>query len=70
MNKNQTIKDIKELKETSGIDSAVKYAMNNIPAFREHIDTWGKHCGAPVSVYSGHVLVMLLNSIDTDNNNV
>ena len=36
-------------------------AQSALPPLNEHLETWGNHCGAPFSVYRGHLVRMLLD---------
>ena len=30
------------------------------PEVKEHMDTWGDNCGAPLEVYRGHLVKMII----------
>ena len=32
-----------------------------IPQIKEHLRTWGPHCGAPYRVYRGHLVLLILS---------
>ena len=38
-----------------------EWAESNIRPLSEHMETWGKHCGAPRAVYRGHIVRMLID---------
>lgn len=29
---------------------------------KDHLGTWGPHCGAPLSVYAGHLRILILSA--------
>ena len=40
-------------------DKVCEFA-ETLPQIREHLQTWGPHCGAPYAVYRGHLVSMIL----------
>jgi len=42
-------------------DLTCQWAEENIPELAAHLETWGRHCGAPRQVYRGHLVKMLIN---------
>ena len=42
-------------------DRVCEFAEEHFQPIADHMATWGPHCGAPRSVYRGHVVKMLLN---------
>ena len=33
---------------------------DHYPEVKEHMETWGPHCGAPVEVYRGHLVKLVI----------
>lgn len=58
----ETLRELKKMRDI-GVDKAIEFASKNIPEFASHMETWGSHCGAPKSVYGGHLIVLILASV-------
>jgi len=46
---------------STNFDAGCEWAEDNMQPVKDHLDTWGPHCGAPKEVYRGHLIQMIIN---------
>ena len=54
---------LKQFADSANWDDVCEWAETNLPEVHSHLQTWGAHCGAPISVYRGHLVRILVDII-------
>jgi len=57
---------VKKADENKNWAYICSWAEGNIPELHSHMETWGAHCGASRETYLGHIVKMLVDIMETD----